>query len=92
MVRKVGYSNVEPYGEPYAVKTGLGLTEAVAQDFRFAGTIYVGRVVAVRLCHGEIMLSVVQTWSDTLSERKLKWALETLEELPFSTFYQRLGR
>ena len=48
--------------------------------------------MAVPLCHGEIMLSVVQTWSDTSSARKLKWAVETLQETAFSTYCERLTR
>ena len=90
MVRGVGYSNVVPFGDPYLIKTQLG--EGMAQDFQLAGTIYAGRVVAVRLCHGESMLSVVQTWSDTSSASKLKWAVASLQELASSRYCQRLTR
>ena len=90
MAGAVAYSNVVRVGDPYAIKTGLG--DATAQDFEHEGTIYSGRVVAVPLCGGEIMLSVVQTWSDFSSSRKLKWALESLQEIPFSPFCNRLTR
>jgi hypothetical protein len=90
MASAIGYSNVERLGDPYAIKTELG--DAMAQDFEHAGTIYAGRVVAVPLCHGEIMLSVVQTWSDTSSARKLKWAVGTLQGIAFSTYCDRLTR
>jgi hypothetical protein len=90
MAGAIGYSNVVPLGDPYAIKIELG--DAMAQDFEHAGTIYSGRVLAVPLCHGEIMLSVVQTWSDTSSARKLKWAVESLQEIGFSTYCERLAR
>jgi hypothetical protein len=90
MASAIAYSNVVRVGDPYAIKTELG--DAMAQDFEHEGTIYSGRVVAVPLCHGEIMLSVVQTWSDTSSASKLKWAVESLEEIPFSTYCDRLTR
>jgi hypothetical protein len=85
-----GYSNVLRLGDPYAIKTGLG--DAMAQDFEHYGTIYSGRVIAVPVCRGEIMLSVVQTWSDTSSARKLKWAIASLQELAFSSYCERLTR
>jgi hypothetical protein len=90
MTRRIGYSNVAPFGNPYMIETQLG--EAMAQDFQIWGTIYSGRVVAVRLCHGDSMLSIVQTWSDTSSASKLKWAVASLQELAFSSYCQRLTR
>ncbi|HTA93832.1 MAG TPA: hypothetical protein VK745_29850 [Polyangiaceae bacterium] len=90
MASAISYSNVVRIGDPYAIKTELG--DAMAQDFEHDGTMCSGRVVAVPLCRGEIMLSVVQTWTDTSSANKLKRAVESLEEIPFSTYCDRLTR
>ena len=88
MATRAAYSNIVRLGDPYAIRTVLG--EATAQDFQHEGTVYGGRVVAVPLCRGELMLSVVQTWGDTSSALKSKRAIASMRAMESSDFCDRL--
>jgi hypothetical protein len=84
----IAYSNVLDDGKPYPVPTRLG--QAMAQNFEHDGTVVRGRVLAVPLCGGAGLLSVVQYYGDEESAEGL--ALSQLRALEGSSYCQQLLR
>jgi hypothetical protein len=84
----IAYSNILDDGKPYPVSTRLG--QAMAQDFEHDGTLVRGRVLAVPLCGGAGLLSVVQYYGDEKSAEGR--ALAELRELEGSSYCQELLR
>ena len=89
MAASLAFSNVVDVGKPYAVKTEIG--RAMSQDFEHDGTVFKGRALAVPLCGGAGMLTVLLHFGSG-DEQAMIDAFAKLRALPGSTLCQRLTR
>jgi hypothetical protein len=88
MAAGLAFSNVVEDGEPYAVVTGLG--RGMARNFEHDGTIFKGRAVAIPLCGGAGMLTVLQHFGNGNGDAQTE-ALAKLRALPGSDLCARLA-